>query len=119
MSCRFSTNDNTKDNDEKLQAPSIDWPLVDVWSIGCIFAELITGNPLFPGIDHIDQFHKIIQMLGSPGDSFLAALPNNVRNYLDEYFPRYQAAPFERHFPNECFPPDELRYEALTGEKCC
>jgi c-Jun N-terminal kinase len=29
--------------------------VVDVWSIGCIFAELIKGRVLFPGTDHIDQ----------------------------------------------------------------
>lgn len=112
---RFLNERHTEDNEE-LQTPGIDWPLVDVWSIGCIFAELITGDPLFPGIDHIDQFDKIIQVLGSPDESFLALLTDDVRKYLDTRFSQYRAVPFERHFPDECFPPNDLHHEALTGE---
>lgn len=33
---------------------------VDIWSIGCIFAEMISKEILFPGTDHIDQWNKII-----------------------------------------------------------
>lgn len=39
---------------------------VDVWSIGCIFAEMVMRNPLFPGDSEIDQLHKIFQALGTP-----------------------------------------------------
>jgi p38 MAP kinase len=39
---------------------------VDTWSVGCIFAEMILGRPLFPGKNHIDQFCVITQLLGSP-----------------------------------------------------
>lgn len=39
---------------------------VDVWSIGCIFAEMASGMPLFPGRSDIDQLFKIFQRRGTP-----------------------------------------------------
>jgi mitogen-activated protein kinase 1/3 len=39
---------------------------VDIWSIGCILAELIGRHPLFPGDDYLDQVQKIIAILGTP-----------------------------------------------------
>jgi len=39
---------------------------VDMWGVGCIFAELATGNPLFCGDSEIDTIFKICQKLGTP-----------------------------------------------------
>lgn len=39
---------------------------VDIWAIGCLFAEMMTGEPLFPGESDIDQFYLIVKMLGKP-----------------------------------------------------
>lgn len=41
---------------------------IDVWSIGCIFAELATKEPLFPGDSEIDQLYKIFAILGTPSE---------------------------------------------------
>ncbi|XVE98147.1 hypothetical protein REPUB_Repub03eG0080400 [Reevesia pubescens] len=38
---------------------------VDLWSLGCIFSELLTLEPLFPGISDIDQLGRIISVLGN------------------------------------------------------
>ncbi|KDP33697.1 hypothetical protein JCGZ_07268 [Jatropha curcas] len=38
---------------------------VDLWSLGCIFAELLTLGPLFPGTSDIDQLSRIINVLGN------------------------------------------------------
>lgn len=42
---------------------------VDVWSIGCIFAEMHTGRPLFPGANEADQLDQIFRTLGTPTDA--------------------------------------------------
>ncbi|ORY26512.1 putative cell division cycle 2, partial [Naematelia encephala] len=41
---------------------------VDMWSVGCIFAELMTSEPLFPGRGEIDQINRIYTLLGQPND---------------------------------------------------
>uniref|UniRef100_A0A8C6L4K4 cyclin-dependent kinase n=1 Tax=Nothobranchius furzeri TaxID=105023 RepID=A0A8C6L4K4_NOTFU len=41
---------------------------VDMWSLGCIFGELLTQKPLFPGKSEIDQINKIFKDLGSPSE---------------------------------------------------
>eukprot|EP00040_Diaphanoeca_grandis_P035431 m.222917 g.222917 ORF g.222917 m.222917 type:complete len:289 (-) comp33386_c5_seq1:87-953(-) len=41
---------------------------VDVWSIGCIFAELVTKRPLFPGDSEIDELFRIFRILGTPNE---------------------------------------------------
>ena len=36
---------------------------IDMWSVGCIFLELMTGRPLFPGRDHVHQFCLILEVI--------------------------------------------------------
>lgn len=40
-------------------------PPVDVWALGCIFAEMLVGRPLFPGKNHHDQLWLILKCLGT------------------------------------------------------
>jgi len=39
---------------------------VDLWGVGCIFAEMSTGRPLFGGASEADQIHKVFKLLGTP-----------------------------------------------------
>jgi serine/threonine protein kinase len=51
-------------------------PSVDVWSIGCVFYELMTGNILFQGRTESDQFHAIVHVKGPPPNGIFDELPN-------------------------------------------
>jgi len=39
---------------------------IDVWSVGCVIAELMLGQPIFPGESGVDQLVEIIKILGTP-----------------------------------------------------
>lgn len=45
---------------------------MDLWGVGCVFFEMMTLFPLFPGDDEMDQIHKIHDILGTPSESLLA-----------------------------------------------
>ncbi|XP_013382053.1 mitogen-activated protein kinase 14-like [Lingula anatina] len=56
---------------------------VDIWSVGCIMAELMTGKTLFPGTDHIDQLTRIMSLVGTPDDRLLAKITSDeARRYI-------------------------------------
>lgn len=44
---------------------------IDMWSCGCILAELYTGRPLFPGESEAEQFCRIMEVLGTPPNEML------------------------------------------------
>ncbi|KAL3515751.1 hypothetical protein ACH5RR_022653 [Cinchona calisaya] len=45
-------------------------PAVDLWSSGCILAELFVGKPIMPGRTEVEQLHKIFKLCGSPSDEY-------------------------------------------------
>jgi serine/threonine protein kinase len=47
---------------------------IDIWSLGCVLAELLLGNPLFPGDSGADQLIEIIKILGTPSDEEIMAM---------------------------------------------
>ncbi|VDL65652.1 unnamed protein product [Nippostrongylus brasiliensis] len=56
---------------------------VDVWSVGCILAELFSGKPMFPGDDDIDQLTRIMGVVGTPSCDFLSKIQSEeARNYI-------------------------------------
>ncbi|CAE8719805.1 unnamed protein product, partial [Polarella glacialis] len=62
---------------------------VDLWSIGCVLAEMLRGRPLFPGENGVDQLVEIVKVLGSPSrDQVFAMNPQ----YLTFSFPHLGAS---------------------------
>ncbi|KAJ4753531.1 Protein kinase superfamily protein [Rhynchospora pubera] len=43
---------------------------VDLWSAGCILAELLAGKPIMPGRTEVEQLHKIFKLCGSPSEEY-------------------------------------------------
>jgi serine/threonine protein kinase len=41
---------------------------IDIWAIGCIFAEMVTKRPLFAGDSELDQLYRIFRILGTPNE---------------------------------------------------
>lgn len=73
---------------------------IDVWSVGCIFGEIMTREPLFPGKDYVHQLRLITELLGSPDDASLGFLRSgNAKRYVRQ-LPQYRKQNFSARFPN-------------------
>lgn len=56
---------------------------VDIWSVGCIMAEMLQGKPLFKGSDHLDQLAEIMKLIGTPSQEFISKLDSeDAKSYL-------------------------------------
>uniref|UniRef100_A0AAX7TNN3 mitogen-activated protein kinase n=1 Tax=Astatotilapia calliptera TaxID=8154 RepID=A0AAX7TNN3_ASTCA len=56
---------------------------VDIWSVGCIMAEMLQGKPLFKGSDHLDQLTEIMKLIGTPSQEFISKLDSeDAKSYL-------------------------------------
>ncbi|XKL68482.1 hypothetical protein PGB90_003973 [Kerria lacca] len=72
---------------------------IDIWSVGCILAEMLSNRPLFPGKHYLDQLNHILGILGSPSQEDLECIINDkARSYL-------QSLPFKPKVPwNKLYP---------------
>jgi glycogen synthase kinase 3 beta len=74
---------------------------IDTWSLGCVFAELLLGQPLFPGESNVDQLVEIIKVVGTPTRQEIESMN---RNYTEFKFPQIKAHPWARVFKSKGTP---------------
>ncbi|KZT10053.1 kinase-like protein [Laetiporus sulphureus 93-53] len=72
---------------------------IDVWSIGCILAELMLGKPLFKGKDYVDQLNKILDVLGTPDDEVIRRVASQKAAAYVRSLPIRKAVSFSKVLP--------------------
>jgi len=76
---------------------------IDVWAVGCIFAEMIGRKALFPGRDYLNQLRLIIDVLGTPTEEDLACINNQQAVQFLRTLPVKPRKPWSEVFP-KCAP---------------
>lgn len=69
------------------------FPFSDVWSAGCVLAELLLGQPIFPGDSGVDQLVEIIKVLGTPTREQIREMNPN---YTEFKFPQIKSHPWQK-----------------------
>ncbi|XP_061367976.1 probable serine/threonine-protein kinase At1g54610 [Gastrolobium bilobum] len=78
---------------------------VDLWSAGCILAELLAGKPIMPGRTEVEQLHKIFKLCGSPSEEYWkkSKLPHATIFKPQQSYKRCIAETF-KDFPSSSMP---------------
>uniref|UniRef100_A0A8C5NFU5 mitogen-activated protein kinase n=1 Tax=Gouania willdenowi TaxID=441366 RepID=A0A8C5NFU5_GOUWI len=75
---------------------------VDIWSVGCIMAELLTGRTLFPGTDHINQLQQIMRLTGTPPASLISRMPSHEVRHVPNTHPQHPSNFLPLSFLSPC-----------------
>ncbi|GAA5925261.1 mitogen-activated serine/threonine-protein kinase SLT2 [Sporobolomyces koalae] len=73
---------------------------IDIWSVGCVLAELLGGRPIFKGKDYIDQLNIVLHFLGTPTDKTLRRVGSpRAQDYIRS-LPYKPGVPFQQLYPS-------------------
>ncbi|XP_028265547.1 cyclin-dependent kinase 16 [Parambassis ranga] len=71
---------------------------IDMWGVGCIFYEMATGRPLFPGSTVEEELHFIFKLLGTPTEQSWPGISSN-EEFVAFNYPQYRAERLSHHTP--------------------
>ncbi|KAI1892992.1 hypothetical protein AGOR_G00139210 [Albula goreensis] len=71
---------------------------IDMWGVGCIFYEMSTGRPLFPGSTVEEELHFIFKLLGTPTEETWPGITSN-EEFISYNYPRYRPDCLQNHTP--------------------
>lgn len=72
---------------------------VDMWAVGCIVAEMVTGRPAFPGTSTMNQLERILDVTGPPTADDIESIKSPFANTMLESLPTPKLKPLEELFP--------------------
>ncbi|KAG6600584.1 Mitogen-activated protein kinase-like NTF3, partial [Cucurbita argyrosperma subsp. sororia] len=72
---------------------------IDVWSVGCIFAEILGRTPIFPGTNCLNQLELIIEVLGSPKEADIEFIDNLKSIQFVKAMPYSKGVQFSDQYP--------------------
>ncbi|XP_019205430.1 cyclin-dependent kinase 16 isoform X3 [Oreochromis niloticus] len=88
---------------------------IDMWGVGCIFYEMATGRPLFPGSTVEEELHFIFKLLGTPTEQTWPGITSN-EEFVAFNYPQYRAERLSNHTPRLSTEGVELLSEFLQFE---
>uniref|UniRef100_A0A8C3YA67 cyclin-dependent kinase n=1 Tax=Catharus ustulatus TaxID=91951 RepID=A0A8C3YA67_CATUS len=71
---------------------------IDMWGVGCIHYEMVTGRPMFPGSTVKEELHLIFRLLGTPTEDTWPGITSN-QEFRAYNFSQYRAQPLLNHAP--------------------
>jgi len=88
---------------------------VDMWSVGCIIGELLTGKPMFPGTSTMDQIVKVLSLLGKPTEQDMKEVKSQfAQTMVDTAMQNVKPTSWKQRFPNASADALDIMQKMLT-----
>ncbi|KAJ0412468.1 hypothetical protein ATCC90586_005488 [Pythium insidiosum] len=89
-------------------------PEMDMWGAGCVFFEITSLYPLFPGANELDQIHRIHKILGTPTPDVLEIFKRKGAAHIDFNFPHDDGTTLNKLIPHASPAAIDLMYKMLA-----